>query len=494
MSHQNSYDLEASWALASYDLNHRFVLSYLYEIPVGTEPPLLRQRAGRGQRADRRLAVQRHHHAAVRHAALDHRQQHRRPLRRADAAEQHRRRSAPGRAGRGSPQPLLRHHRLQPAGRLPVRQRADLLAAAARARRAQRRPVDLQELPDPLADDRAVPHRGAQRLQPRPVLGAEHQRDVVVVRRDHRPGQRAAAAAVRPEAALVRWGPATADPAPRCPGDTVFPDALFRGDPCMIPAPADVAAPPADATVTASGLASRVLEAGTGTTHPGPRSRVLVHYSGWTTDGKMFDSSVSRGEPIAFGLYQVIPGWTEGVQLMVEGEKRRFWIPEALAYGGRPGAAGRHAGLRRRADSHRVVAAANPGRAGRLSPQQRARQPDERCRGGERHRARRDEADGGERRDPEQRRATRRRATCRAPRATRTRDASIRRRCRHRRLKRRPGAGKLLVVHRSILPRDSAARRCARRGASAPARASCGWSPARRRPRRRSRVALSSAP
>ena len=106
----------------------------------------------------------------------------------------------------------------------------------------------------------------------------------------------------------------------------------------MIPAPSDVAAPPADATVTPSGLASRQLEAGTGTVHPGPRSRVLVHYSGWTTDGRMFDSSVSRGEPIAFGLYQVIPGWTEGVQLMVEGEKRRLWIPEALAYGGRPGA------------------------------------------------------------------------------------------------------------------------------------------------------------
>jgi peptidylprolyl isomerase len=106
----------------------------------------------------------------------------------------------------------------------------------------------------------------------------------------------------------------------------------------MIPAPPDVATPPADASVTASGLASRVLEAGTGTKHPGPRSRVLVHYSGWTTDGGMFDSSVSRGEPIAFGLHQVISGWTEGVQLMVEGEKRRFWIPERLAYGGRPGA------------------------------------------------------------------------------------------------------------------------------------------------------------
>lgn len=106
----------------------------------------------------------------------------------------------------------------------------------------------------------------------------------------------------------------------------------------MIPAPADVAAPPADATVTTTGLASRSLAAGTGTRRPGPRSRVLVHYSGWTTDGRMFDSSVSRGEPIAFGLHQVISGWTEGVQLMVEGEKRRFWIPEELAYGGQPGA------------------------------------------------------------------------------------------------------------------------------------------------------------
>jgi FKBP-type peptidyl-prolyl cis-trans isomerase len=106
----------------------------------------------------------------------------------------------------------------------------------------------------------------------------------------------------------------------------------------MIPAPADVAAPPADATVTPSGLASRQLEPGKGTKRPGPRSRVLVHYSGWTTDGKMFDSSVSRGEPIAFGLHQVIAGWTEGVQLMVEGEKRRLWIPEALAYRGQPGA------------------------------------------------------------------------------------------------------------------------------------------------------------
>jgi FKBP-type peptidyl-prolyl cis-trans isomerase len=63
---------------------------------------------------------------------------------------------------------------------------------------------------------------------------------------------------------------------------------------------------------------------------------VTVHYSGWTTDGQMFDSSVSRGQPATFGLSQVIAGWTEGVQLMVEGETRRFWIPGKLAYGDNP--------------------------------------------------------------------------------------------------------------------------------------------------------------
>jgi len=105
-----------------------------------------------------------------------------------------------------------------------------------------------------------------------------------------------------------------------------------------IPAPADVAAPPADAEKTASGLASKVLTKGTGTEHPAAIDVVKVHYTGWTTDGKMFDSSVARGEPTEFPLNRVIPGWTEGVQLMVQGEKRRFWIPVNLAYAGRPGA------------------------------------------------------------------------------------------------------------------------------------------------------------
>ena len=102
-------------------------------------------------------------------------------------------------------------------------------------------------------------------------------------------------------------------------------------------APADVKEAPADAEKTASGLASKVLVKGKGETHPAATDNVSVHYSGWTTDGKLFDSSVSRGQPATFPLDQVIKGWTEGVQLMVEGEKRRFWIPAALAYGENPG-------------------------------------------------------------------------------------------------------------------------------------------------------------
>jgi hypothetical protein len=103
-----------------------------------------------------------------------------------------------------------------------------------------------------------------------------------------------------------------------------------------IPAPPDVAAPPQDAGVTATGLASKILSPGRGTRHPRPNSRVTVHYTGWTVDGKMFDSSVARNEPSTFGLDEVIPGWTQGVQMMVEGEKRRFWIPANLAYAGSP--------------------------------------------------------------------------------------------------------------------------------------------------------------
>jgi FKBP-type peptidyl-prolyl cis-trans isomerase len=98
--------------------------------------------------------------------------------------------------------------------------------------------------------------------------------------------------------------------------------------------PADVAAPPADATKTKSGLAFKVLKPGTGTVKPKSSSKVTVHYSGWTTAGQMFDSSVLKGRPFTTQLDQVIKGWTEGVQLMVAGESRRFWIPGKLGYDG----------------------------------------------------------------------------------------------------------------------------------------------------------------
>jgi len=104
-----------------------------------------------------------------------------------------------------------------------------------------------------------------------------------------------------------------------------------------IPAPEDVKAPPADAEKTASGLASKVLTKGTGTEKPQYQDKVKVHYTGWTTDGKMFDSSVPRGNPTTMRLDEVIKGWTEGVQLMVEGERTRFWIPQDLAYKGQSG-------------------------------------------------------------------------------------------------------------------------------------------------------------
>ena len=120
--------------------------------------------------------------------------------------------------------------------------------------------------------------------------------------------------------------------------------ATAHAQPTMPETPSDVAAAPADAAKTASGLASKVLQAGKGENHPAATDTVTVHYSGWTTDGKLFDSSVQRGTPTSFPLNGVIKGWTEGLQLMVEGEKRRFWIPGALAYGENPGG-GRPGGL-----------------------------------------------------------------------------------------------------------------------------------------------------
>jgi FKBP-type peptidyl-prolyl cis-trans isomerase len=89
--------------------------------------------------------------------------------------------------------------------------------------------------------------------------------------------------------------------------------------------------------VTGTGLQYRELTAGTGK-QPGPTSTVTVHYKGTFINGKEFDSSYGRGEPISFPLNGVIAGWTEGLQLMREGGKAELVIPQDLAYGrGRPG-------------------------------------------------------------------------------------------------------------------------------------------------------------
>lgn len=87
-----------------------------------------------------------------------------------------------------------------------------------------------------------------------------------------------------------------------------------------------------EVTVTDSGLQYEVLESGSGE-RPGPASTVVTHYHGTFVDGTVFDSSVERGAPAEFGVNQVIPGWTEALQLMSVGDKWRIACPPRLAYG-----------------------------------------------------------------------------------------------------------------------------------------------------------------
>ena len=102
-------------------------------------------------------------------------------------------------------------------------------------------------------------------------------------------------------------------------------------------APPNVRQAPPEARKTATGLRYIVLEEGKGGRNPTARSVVTVHYTGWTTDGQCFDSSIPRGAPSSFPLNRVIAGWTEGLQLMSRDAKFRFWIPKELAYNDMPG-------------------------------------------------------------------------------------------------------------------------------------------------------------
>lgn len=100
--------------------------------------------------------------------------------------------------------------------------------------------------------------------------------------------------------------------------------------------PDNLRLPPANALRTASGLRYVILKRGTGSTHPLPTSTVVIDYIGWDFQGRVFDSSLPRGEPSRFPLLGLIPGWQEGVPLMSPGDSFRFWIPGKLAYDSAP--------------------------------------------------------------------------------------------------------------------------------------------------------------
>lgn len=105
----------------------------------------------------------------------------------------------------------------------------------------------------------------------------------------------------------------------------------------QVPAtPADLMKPPRDSILLPSGLAFQVLEEGTGKDHPAASSRVSMHYSAWTAAGKLFETTLTTGQPGAFPVGSLLPGWREGVLHMVVGEKARLWLPASLAYGEKP--------------------------------------------------------------------------------------------------------------------------------------------------------------
>jgi len=104
--------------------------------------------------------------------------------------------------------------------------------------------------------------------------------------------------------------------------------------------PADLRAPPATAKRLDAGVRLQMLQEGRGGAHPSPGSRVRVHFSGWTRDGRLFESTRMAGEPAVYLVTSTLPGWQERLQTMSVGGTARFWIPAALAYGSKPGRPG----------------------------------------------------------------------------------------------------------------------------------------------------------
>lgn len=101
--------------------------------------------------------------------------------------------------------------------------------------------------------------------------------------------------------------------------------------------PDNLRLPPSGAIRTPSGLRYVVLQRGKGSGHPNAGSTVVIDYVGWDFKGRMFDSSLTRGEPSKFELTNLIAGWQEALPLMQPGDTFRFWIPGKLAYDGSPG-------------------------------------------------------------------------------------------------------------------------------------------------------------
>jgi peptidylprolyl isomerase len=102
------------------------------------------------------------------------------------------------------------------------------------------------------------------------------------------------------------------------------------------PTPENLTQAPADAIRTSSGLAYVVLKPGTGTAHPSVTSKVTAHFTSWRSDGRIFETTVMTNHPALVSVASAPAGWREAITSMVAGEKARFWIPAALAFGEKP--------------------------------------------------------------------------------------------------------------------------------------------------------------